>query len=406
MYQKKAYNRPAYYLLCTHHQSATSTNPFPRMCALVTYYPDIPTGHQDWICPSSHTASASSSSSSPSSSPPTVLPASTTSTATASSYDMLSLLTIQIHLAGQQKSSLWDDYSSSHPLKKRHRCHLFFYPESEAGFAESISSSSSSSSSYDPISARLAWTRALECLKRGFGWPASTTWASPDVEDLWEEYWRKLQDTPRGQAHTDTNTPFNLTLNGETSTNANTDFNTDTTDYPRPRLSSTSSAPLIKETDLLDLTSQDPPPRITYSPTTTTTTTTQPRNDDNTFFPTGPPSQKMRLLSRTVGVDRVVDELLLTFTHTEEIPWLLPGVPPTGKEVRVLLIMTGSFEGGRMERLGVYWDQAGVLVQVGLLDPMLVPPGFEAVGRNRAGGEGVERLPVVGGEGVEGMLRE
>ncbi|PLN77413.1 hypothetical protein BDW42DRAFT_4277 [Aspergillus taichungensis] len=392
-----AYGRPAYHLLCTHHQSTTSTNPFPRLCALVTYYPDIPTGQQDWLCPYQTNASSSP--------PPTVLPASTTSTATASSYDMLSLLPIQIHLPGQQKPSLWDDYST-HPLKKRHRCHLFFYPESKAGFAESTSSS------YDAISARLAWTRSLECLKRGFGWPGGT-WSTPDVEDLWEQYWRKLQETPRGQdPSTNTDSPINLILNGEASTDTDTDVDASTTTaIPKPRLNSTSSPPpplttttsTPQDPNLLDLN-----PHIDCSPTMLggTNTTTIANFHAYEFFPSGPPSQKMRLLSRTVGVDRVVDELLLTFTHTEEIPWMLPGVPPTGKDVRVLLVMTASFVGGRMARLGVYWDQAGVLVQVGLLDPVLVPRGFRAVGPNRAGSEGVERLPVVGGEGVERMLEE
>ncbi|PKY02944.1 hypothetical protein P168DRAFT_328046 [Aspergillus campestris IBT 28561] len=370
-----AYNRPAYHLLCSHHQSTTSTNPFPRLCALATYYPDIPAGQQDWLCPYQTNASSP---------PPTVFPASTTSTATASSYDMLSLLPIQIHLPGQQKPSLWDDYST-HPLKKRHRCHLFFYPESEAGFAESTSSSGSPSS-YDAISARLAWTRSLECLKRGFGWPGST-WTTPDIEDLWEQYWRKLQETPRGQdPTTNTDGPINLTLTNEE------DFDTDTdTPVPKPRLSSTSSGP---------------PPLTTTNNTEPNLLDLNPHIDCSPTMLGGAPSQKMRLLSRTVGVDRVVDELLLTFTHTEEIPWMLPGVPPTGKDVRVLLVMTGSFVGGRMARLGVYWDQAGVLVQVGLLDPMLVPGGFRAIGRNRRGSEGVERLPVVGVEGVERMLEE
>ena len=355
------------------------------------YYPDIPTGQQDWLSPYQTNASSP---------PSTVLPASTTSTATASSYDMLSLLPIQIHLPGQQRPCLWDDYST-HPLKKRHRCHLFFYPESEAGFAEHFSSS------YDAISARLAWTRSLECLKRGFGWPAGT-WTVPDVEDLWEQYWRKLQETPRGQdPSTYTDSPINLILHNEADTDADMDASTP---LPKPKLSSTSSPPppltattSDQEPNLLDLN-----PHIDCSPTMLggSNITTIANFYAYEFFPSGPPSQKMRLLSRTVGVDRVVDELLLTFTHTEEIPWMLPGVPPTGKDVRVLLVMTANFVGGWMARLGVYWDQAGVLVQVGLLDPKLVPQGFKAVGPNRAGSEGVDRLPVVGVEGVERMLEE
>lgn len=111
-------------------------------------------------------------------------PPSTTSTSTSSCYASLSLLPIQIHLAGHQNPSFWDDYSA-HPSRTRHRCHLFFYPESEPGFAEHPSST------YDWLSSRLAWSRAMDCLKRGFGWPGGS-WKTPDVETIWEEYWRTL----------------------------------------------------------------------------------------------------------------------------------------------------------------------------------------------------------------------
>lgn len=122
------------------------------------------------------------------------------------------------------------------------------------------------------------------------------------------------------------------------------------------------------------------------------------------FFPSGPSSQTIRLLSRTIGPNRIVDELLLTFAHTEEIPWLLPGVPPTDRPVRILLVMTALFVAGKIARHNIYWDQASVLVQIGLLDPALVPAGFQATGPNRAGKETVERIPVVGSEGVERAL--
>lgn len=112
------------------------------------------------------------------------MPPSTTSSSTATCYDTLSILPIQVHLAGHQPTTLWDDYNS-HPSKKRHRCHLFFYPESEPGFAESTART------HDVISSRLAWSRALECLKRGFGWPGGS-WKVPAVETVWEEYWRNL----------------------------------------------------------------------------------------------------------------------------------------------------------------------------------------------------------------------
>ncbi|KAL4934993.1 hypothetical protein BDV06DRAFT_229243, partial [Aspergillus oleicola] len=122
------------------------------------------------------------------------------------------------------------------------------------------------------------------------------------------------------------------------------------------------------------------------------------------FLPSGPPSQHIRLLSRTTGANRVVDELLLTFEHTEEISWLLPGVPPTGRSVRIPLVMTASFLDGKIARHNIYWDQASVLVQIGLLDPALVPSGFKTIGPNRQGKDTVERIPVVGEEAVDSVI--
>lgn len=79
-------------------------------------------------------------------------------------------------------------------------------------------------------------------------------------------------------------------------------------------------------------------------------------------------------------------------------------MPPTGKEVRVTLVMMASFVAGKLARHNIYWDQASVLVQIGLLDPQLVPAGFVATGPNRADSQEVQRLPVVGAEGVERAL--
>ena len=56
------------------------------------------------------------------------------------------------------------------------------------------------------------------------------------------------------------------------------------------------------------------------------------------FIPSNPPSMKIRLISRTIGTDRVVDEMHIKFRHTQEIPWLLPGVDKTDREVEVALV--------------------------------------------------------------------
>jgi carboxymethylenebutenolidase len=88
------------------------------------------------------------------------------------------------------------------------------------------------------------------------------------------------------------------------------------------------------------------------------------------FFP---PDVKMTSVSRTVGEDQVVDELVVSFTHTTVIDWLLPGVEPTGKAVEMAVAVIVGFQDGKVSREHIYWDQAGVLVQVGLLDPAGLP---------------------------------
>ena len=88
------------------------------------------------------------------------------------------------------------------------------------------------------------------------------------------------------------------------------------------------------------------------------------------FFP---PDVKMESVSRTVGEDRVVEELFISFTHTTVIDWLLPGVAPTGKAVEMAVAVIVGFKNDKISYEHIYWDQAGVLVQVGLLNPSGLP---------------------------------
>ncbi len=81
----------------------------------------------------------------------------------------------------------------------------------------------------------------------------------------------------------------------------------------------------------------------------------------------------MTSVSRTVGEDRVVEELFISFTHTAVIDWLLPGVAPTGKAVEMAVAVIVGFEGDRISHEHIYWDQAGVLAQIGLLDAAGLP---------------------------------
>jgi carboxymethylenebutenolidase len=88
------------------------------------------------------------------------------------------------------------------------------------------------------------------------------------------------------------------------------------------------------------------------------------------FFP---PDVKMTNVSRTVGQEQVVEELVISFTHTTQVDWILPGVPPTGKPVEVAVVVIVGFKGGKISHEHIYWDQASVLAQVGLLDPTGLP---------------------------------
>ena len=81
----------------------------------------------------------------------------------------------------------------------------------------------------------------------------------------------------------------------------------------------------------------------------------------------------------TTTGDRIVDELIHKFTHTIEMPWMLPGVPPTGRRVEVAVIVVVQFESGKVAAERIYWDQASVLAQVGLVDAKKLPmTGIEA----------------------------
>jgi len=91
------------------------------------------------------------------------------------------------------------------------------------------------------------------------------------------------------------------------------------------------------------------------------------------FIGANPPDFAMTPVSRTVGTNSIVDEFVLSFTHTTEIDWMLPGVAPTGRSVQIPMIAIVQFEGDKLEHEHIYWDQASVLVQIGLLDSRGLP---------------------------------
>nr|WP_294502686.1 nuclear transport factor 2 family protein [uncultured Rhodopila sp.] len=93
----------------------------------------------------------------------------------------------------------------------------------------------------------------------------------------------------------------------------------------------------------------------------------------NHFIGVNPPDFTLDPVSRTVGADRLVDEFVARFTHTTEIDWMLPGVAPTGRAVSVPMVAIVQFQGDKLVHEHIYWDQASVLVQIGLLDPAGLP---------------------------------
>ena len=93
----------------------------------------------------------------------------------------------------------------------------------------------------------------------------------------------------------------------------------------------------------------------------------------NHFIGQNPPDMEMIPVSRTVGENSVVDEFVARFTHTTRVDWMLPGIEPTGLPVEIPVVAVVQFDGDKLAHEHIYWDQASVLVQLGLLDPTGLP---------------------------------
>ena len=133
------------------------------------------------------------------------------------------------------------------------------------------------------------------------------------------------------------------------------------------------------------------------------------------FIGANPADMALSPISRTVGTDRIVDEMVLSYTHTTEIDWMLPGIPPTGRKVEIPLVAIIHFRDGKLAHEHIYWDQASVLVQIGKLDP---PYAFVRAESSFNKAEYLKchfacreqaRLqhdePLAAGQGAEGMCR-
>ncbi|KAL8836233.1 MAG: hypothetical protein Q9170_003010 [Blastenia crenularia] len=192
--------------------------------------------------------------------------------------------------------------------------HSYSYPHAEPGFAEH------DLDQFDKVSAGLAWSRSLELVRKGFE-------VEVDLERIWEDHSR-LEFVTKDAAAT--------------------------------------MKTMVNE------------PYVNHVPTMTGGIGYRDllRFYRDYFIPGNPPSLKMRLISRTIGTDRIVDEMVMSFRHTQEMAWILPGVAPTHKQVEFALVAIAT-----------------VLVQVGLLDPKLAGKGFS-------------QLPIVDGAGARKVLDE
>ncbi|KAJ5241764.1 uncharacterized protein N7469_000091 [Penicillium citrinum] len=212
----------------------------------------------------------------------------------------------------------------------------FTYEDAQPGFAEH------DMEEYNKVAADLSWSRTIKTLRKGFS-------RDNDNERRWEEH----QDAKYFRSN------LQKTMEG----------------YVREKV-----------------------PGVTYTSTMSGGIGSHAlrRFYDHYFIGKLPPSMHIRLLSRTAGADRIVDELYVSFQHTTEVPWMLPGVPATNKRIEIILVSIVSLRGGRLYSEHVYWDQASVLVQAGLLDPKLAPNNPH----------GIDRLPIVGRESARRILNE
>jgi hypothetical protein len=212
----------------------------------------------------------------------------------------------------------------------------YTYEGVDAGFAEH------DLDEYDAVADAIAWSRSLSMVRRGFG-------AEVDMERVWEEHVEQAYRTK---------------------------------DVAK----------------LMDAFVTEPTPFVNFTPTMTGGIGREElkRFYSEFFLPGMPPSFHMRLISRTISVDRIVDELYIQFKHTTQIPWILPDIPPTNKKVEIVVISIVGMRGGKIWNERIYWDQASVLFQVGLLDPEEVSEDLKK--------EGVEMLPVAGSEAARKVM--
>ncbi|KAK5216250.1 hypothetical protein LTR47_005406 [Exophiala xenobiotica] len=123
------------------------------------------------------------------------------------------------------------------------------------------------------------------------------------------------------------------------------------------------------------------------------------------FIHNNPDDTELQLVSRTVGIDRVVDEFIFKFTHDRQMDWMIPGIPPTRRRVEVPFTAVVCIRGDRLYHEHISWDQASVLVQLGLMPEYLPYPHAIPDGTKPAPGKKFEyRVPAAGLETSTKMI--
>lgn len=250
----------------------------------------------------------------------------------------------------------------------------FTYEGVDAGFAEH------DLDEYDAVADALAWSRSLSTVRKGFS-------AEVDLEKVLE------QNEERASHPTTPTAICSLSPLSPPSTN----------NYPDKFRGNSADK-------LLETYTQHPKPFVNFTPTMTggSGIPDLKRFYRDYFLKNCPPSMHMRLISRTIGTDHIVDEIYFNFKHTCQMPWILPGVAPTNQKVEIVIVSIVGFRAGKIWSERVYWDQASVLFQVGLLDPEEVPKEFKSSANGNEGdGEhetGLEMLPVSGSEAARKVM--
>jgi carboxymethylenebutenolidase len=85
------------------------------------------------------------------------------------------------------------------------------------------------------------------------------------------------------------------------------------------------------------------------------------------FIPSIPEDWNITTINRVVTDTCIVEEDKLRFHHTKQMDWFLPSVSPTGKLIEIDIVVFIDFRDGLMSAERIYWDQASVLRQIGML---------------------------------------